>query len=500
MARYNVGVYWDDLEIQACLLRAGMGETAIEKLVRRRREQEAGKPRQSAGDDLKAILSELAVTGEIYITALNEHEVMYRQVKRPFADRRKIADTIGPEVETLLPVSEEINVDFVVLGKDAGGETILEAAAVKSTAVGKRMTECTQAGIDPEIIEAPSSALASGARNLFILGPERGYIVLHIGWRNSSLCVLHGRDISHLGALPFGFEAIAADIARESGTSVQSVISRALAEGIDAGAHLDRLIREVTIALHRSMEEVNGYILIPTGYAEHILDITERFEAADIEGNLPTLKEVAYHGPTRDILLSFMATSLAFRGIDTSDMVNFRQGELGFSKQMEKIKGFMGFWGKLIVALIVVWAIGFSTDMVLKIRLRNKLDTQIKQAFYTVFPASTPMVAPVEQLQQRLQTLQKSAGGGGNGDTPLNIIRDISEKLPAETDAVIESFALDENGMTISGTTASYDTVERIRGVLAGIKNISEVKIVSANVNQSDQRVLFKLTCKTGGA
>jgi len=66
-------------------------------------------------------------------------------------------------------------------------------------------------------------------------------------------------------------------------------------------------------------------------------------------------------------------------------------------------------------------------------------------------------------------------------------------------DAVIESFTLDENGITISGTTQSYDTVEKIKGVLSTLKHITDVKIVSANVNATDQRVMFKLTCKVGG-
>ncbi|HQP31603.1 MAG TPA: pilus assembly protein PilM, partial [Deltaproteobacteria bacterium] len=452
-----------------------------------------------AVDDLKAVLAEVGMTAEACSTALNEHEVMYRQVKRPFADRRKIADTIAPEVETLLPVAEDINVDFVILGKDAAGETILEAAAAKSAAVDKRVAECTQAGIDPEVIEAPSSALASGARNLFTLGPEQGYVILHIGWRHSSLCILHGRDIVHLGALPFGFEAIATDIARGRGVKVSAVIDQALTGGIEAGVHLDRIIREVTIALHRIPEAMPSYGLIPASYAEHIRDMRSRFAAVDFGENLPGLKGVDYPGPTRDILLSFMATALAFRGVDTADMVNFRQGDQTFSKHMERIKGFMGFWGKLLLALIVLWVVGFGTDIFLKARIKKNLDAKIKQEFYSVYAPSTAMVAPVEQLQQRLATLQKGVGGAG-GDSPLNILRSISERLPAETEAVIEGFTLDENGITISGTTASYDTVERIRSVLAGLPNISDVKIVSANVNKSDQRVMFKLTCKTGGA
>ena len=500
MARYNLGLYWDELEVQACMLRAAMGEFAIEKLVRRQRVHEVGKPRLAASEDIKSVLAELGIPVEVCITALSEHEIMYRQVKRPFTDRRKIAATIGPEVETLLPISEDINVDFVVIGKDDMGETLLEAAAAKSVSVQRLIAECASAGLDPEIIESPSSALVAGARNLFNLAPERAYVILHMGWRDTSMCILHGYDITHLGVLPFGFERIVMEVAKDAGKGVQTVIEEALQRGIQAGVHLERLVTEVIIALQRIVGDIDGYVLIPTGYAGYIRDLPDRFVASEINADLPDLKGVQYDGPTRDILLSFMAASLAFRGVDNADMMNFRKGEQPFAKSMERLKGLAGFWGKLIVAIIVVWIAGFGVDMYFKTQVKKKLDTKIKAQFTAVMSPGTPMVAPLEQMEQHLSRLQKKYGEeGGGSDTPLNIIRDISEKIPGEMDAVIESFTLDENGITISGTTQSYDTVEKIKGVLSTLKHITEVKIVSANVNATDQRVMFKLTCKVGG-
>jgi len=500
MAKYNLGLYWDDLDIQACLVRGAVGEAVIEKIVRRHRPQEAGKPKLPVAEDLKTVMDELGIQAEAGITALNEHEVMYRQIKRPFSDRRKISQTIVPEVETLLPISEDISVDFVMLGKDPAGQTVLEAAAVKSTAVQARMNVLGQIGIEPEIIEAPSSALANGARNFFLLGPERGYVVLHIGWLNSSLCILHGREIAHMGALPFGFEAIAADIARERGLTTADVVAQALSSGVKAAGNLDHVIREVSIALHRLPAEVDGYVLIPAGYAGYLTDISECFAETGIADELPALKGLEYGGPTRDVLLSFMATSLALRGIDTADVLNFRQGEQAFTKQIEKFKGMLGFWGKMFLVLLLIWVVGFGVDIFLKVQNRNKLDAAIKKEFTRVMPPATPMVAPVEQMQQRWQTLQRMFGASGGGDSPLDIIRDISAIIPRDTEARLETFTLDENGITISGSTDSYDHVERIRSGLAGLKNISDVKIVSANVNQSDQRVLFKITCRAGAS
>jgi len=240
-------------------------------------------------------------------------------------------------------------------------------------------------------------------------------------------------------------------------------------------------------------------VLIPTGYAGYLVDTQECFAESGIVGELPGLKGLEYRGATRDVLLSFMAASLALRGIDTSDMLNFRKDEQVFTKQIEKFKGMLGFCGKMVLVLLAVWGVGFGVDIFFKIQERDKLDKAIKKEFTRVMPPATPMVAPVEQLRQRWQKLQTMFGASG-GDSPLTIIRDISAIVPKDTAARFDTFTLDENGITISGSTDSYDHVERIRGGLAALRNIKDVKIVSANVNQSDQRVLFKITCRAGGA
>ena len=47
----------------------------------------------------------------------------------------------------------------------------------------------------------------------------------------------------------------------------------------------------------------------------------------------------------------------------------------------------------------------------------------------------------------------------------------------------------------ISGTTKSYENVERIKTSLSALSYVAEVKIVSANVDKLDQRVRLKLVC-----
>jgi hypothetical protein len=498
MARYSLGVYGDDTEIQACLLNSA--DASIEKIVRRRREVAQGRPVKNLDEDIKSIISEIGLSAEKNITALSGQYVMYRQMKRPFTDRKKIAETIGPEAETLLPVGDELKVDFVIVGKDDAGETLIEAAAARKAEVDKIISNCRNAGIDPEVLEAPSSAIGAGARNIFNLGPEKGYVVIHMGWRDTSICILHGNVVRHMGSAPLGFERFLEVVSKDRSISVNEAFEKAISTGIDGGIHLDRLIMEVMISLYNIPREVENYIAIPAGYAACINDLSARLQSSEIDNNLPSFKGIMYDGPTRDMMLSFMSVSLAFRGEDKADMVNFYQHGSAFSLQLGKLRAQFGLWIKAVVVLIVLWGVGYTVDTFLKYRISSKLDAQVKKQFATIMPPGTPMVDPIIQLEQRLNKLNAIYGAGSAGESPLTVLRELSEKIPPDLNTVIDSMTIDESALTLSGTTDSYENVEKIKAGLSKIPFIKEVKIVSANVNKNDQKVVFRLTCSTGGS
>jgi hypothetical protein len=257
---------------------------------------------------------------------------------------------------------------------------------------------------------------------------------------------------------------------------------------------------EVMISLYKIPREVENYIAIPAGYATCINDFSTMLESSEIYNSQPSFKGIIYDGSTKDMMLSFMSVSLAFRGEDKVDMVNFYQNANPFTAQLGKLKAQFGVWVKAAVILVVLWGIGYTADTVLKSRISHKLDAQVKKQFAMLMPPGSPMVDPVIQLEQRLKTLNSEYGtGAGAGQSPLAVMRELSEKIPADLNTVIDSLTLDESALTISGTTDSYENVEKIKSGISKIPFIREVKIISANVNKNDQKVIFKLTCSMGG-
>jgi hypothetical protein len=499
MARYTLGIYWDNVSVHACLIKAGIAEFSVEKLIGMPRDyNDRYEALHPVGEDVAALLKELHIeSSDTVVAGMPEREIMYRSLLRPFGDRRKIAQTVAPEVETLLPVIDgKIIVDYVLLGQDEAGLHRIETLATRHASVEDIISGLKEkAGIDPEIIDSPSAALLAGARNVFQLAGDTAYLFLHMGWNETSLAVLQGTTVRYVGSFPYGFGKIVSRLFGGGAIPSRELTER-LEEGIEAGELLDACIREVLIALSRIDLQHQSYALIPTGYARSINDLAERFRAsADICPGIPERDEKHRSLSINEVLDRFMPISLALRGIDNTDAVNFRKADLAYTRRMEWLRGYAGSWTKVAAAFVVLWVFGLGLNAFFNARIDGELTRRIQQEFGSVMPAGTPMVDPVKQLEQHLARITSKSGGSGGKDTPLEIIRDVHAGIPRSIDVLVENIIIDENSIMISGTTKSYENVERIKTSLSTLSYVAEVKIVSANVDKLDQRVRLKLVC-----
>jgi hypothetical protein len=499
MRRYSVGIYWDNISLQACIIKVGAADLTVEKFISMPREyDEKFAPRRRISEEIPELLRESRIEPfDTCVVGIPESETMHRSLLRPFGDRKKVAQTVTPEVETLLPILDGgIIVDYVLMGKDEAGLHRVETIAVRHGSVEKLISELKSSGIDPEIIDSPSVSLLAGARQVFSLKDHTTYLFLHMGWRDTSLAALQGTEVKYVGVFPYGFEKIATCILGEAARDPQ-VMGAKLREGIEAGKLLDASIREVLIALSRVDSSDRNYVLVPTGYACSIRDLADRFGAvADISTDLPERKIMRTDADIDDVLRRFMPLSLACRGIDGTDPVNFRKGDLGYTKKIEWLKGYAGAWTKVAAIILILWLFSLGLNISLNAKTSHQLAKLIVKEFSSVMPSGTPMVDPVKQMEQHLARLSTHGGGSLTGEaTPLEIMRDLSAGIPRNIDVLVDNIFIDEKSVTITGSAGTYDNVERIKESLASLPYIGGVKIISANVDKNDQRVRLKLVC-----
>ncbi|MCE5275419.1 MAG: pilus assembly protein PilM, partial [Deltaproteobacteria bacterium] len=266
ITRKTLGISWDDQQVQACVIRSGIAEFTVERIIRIPRElDDAGSPRHTLAEDLRVLSDRVGSEFEICVAALPENELMYRTLTRPFADRRKIAETIGLEAETLLPsLDSKLITDFVLLGEDPSGATLIQVLCTKASSVQALIGAFRATGLDPEIVDCPSVAASGGARATLDLPADTTVVLLRMGWKETSVTILFGGEIAYVGALPFGFWRLVTALAAEQGQTSRTILEKARASGIEAGEDLSGFFREILIMLEKSGKTSGEQVLVPT--------------------------------------------------------------------------------------------------------------------------------------------------------------------------------------------------------------------------------------------
>jgi type II secretory pathway component PulL len=126
----------------------------------------------------------------------------------------------------------------------------------------------------------------------------------------------------------------------------------------------------------------------------------------------------------------------------------------------------------------------------------NQLNRQIAFIFQSTFPEVTKIVDPVQQMIAAVgQEREKNMFTGEIDEEILNIdiINEISSRIPKEQDVEITNFVRGDDSLVISGNTDTFNNVDDIKGRLENAEIIKNVTISSANLEKSSNRIQFKL-------
>ena len=78
---------------------------------------------------------------------------------------------------------------------------------------------------------------------------------------------------------------------------------------------------------------------------------------------------------------------------------------------------------------------------------------------------------------------------------PLSILNEVSSKIGPDLDVKLNEFASDEKEFTVSGTTVSFASAEKIKAALEQVKGVSQVEMQSLDLAPGKQ-VRFKMRGK----
>jgi hypothetical protein len=134
----------------------------------------------------------------------------------------------------------------------------------------------------------------------------------------------------------------------------------------------------------------------------------------------------------------------------------------------------------------------FFLDYYLKERAYQYLVSEPNRIYRLSFPKSPPIKDPVRIFREKTRLLEKEPGSVAAVTNPLSVLNEVSSKIGPDLDVKLNEFASDEKEFTISGTTISFASAEKIKAALEQVKGVSQVEMQSLDLAAGKQ-VKFKM-------
>jgi general secretion pathway protein L len=434
------------------------------------------------------------------VCAIPGDRVTRRHMHLPFRDRRRVGQAVPYEVESETPFDlEDVFVDWELVGSGRAGAEVV-ATVVPRAEVARRLAALRALGLAPRVLEVEGLVLANLATLLDLPGTR---LVIDLGHRKTTLCLLVGGTPRAARTLPIGGLHLTRAIARERGIGLEQAEEIKCREGVlptpgmlatgspAAMRVLDLLLRD----LARSFGSFEVQLGAPAEKAiEAITLIGGGARLARIEQilaertGIPTARLAVPPGPATGALLAAgdplrfaPALALALRGsFQTRTRTNFLQGEFAPRLDLRGLGRQLRGTGLLAAAaLVLALAVGASR-IGLESRRARVLEAELARIWSEAQPGR-PVPADVPRaLEQSLREARQRAdllGIYGGSLSALDLLAEISRLVPADLTLVFEELSIDGQVVRVRGHTSSYAAVDQLRGALATFPSFADIRV-----------------------
>lgn len=520
MARRILGLDMGSHAVKAVELRQSLRELA---LVQARSLPVSDAPSLPA--EIRDFLDTYDLPRDFAVASVAGDRLSTRRVSFPFRDARKIRAAVPFEVEAQVPFDlDDYFVDFEVVAEREGGTDVV-AALVPKTEVALLLGSLREARLEPRIVEAEGLALA----NLAAFFPLEGTRLLaDVGHRKTTLCLcVDGRAVA-ARTLPVAGHAITQALAGELGISEVEAERRKIEQGVlgpaqpsPAGsAVVDRLARELMRTLgalepllpprEDDAPLIDEITLLGGSAHLHQLDeyLAER-SGLRVRRLAPGTGELGVAMlALGDPLLFAPALALALRGsMKAGTRMNFRQDELahridfaGLAREFRSTGVILGIAALLALA-------GVAAQIFLADRRSDAVERRSLALYNEAFPAQPPpanVTAAMRDAVGKAQNTADTLGVYRGNLSALDILTEISSRVPKDLDVVLEELVIDGQVVQIKGHTPAFGSVDRLRAELARYEPFSSIVVgdITSDPRRGGQSFSMRisLSADAGGA
>lgn len=416
-------------------------------------------PAMPLADQVRAFLARHPANADMVLSALPGDGAAYRILDLPFRDWRKLQQTVPFELESQVPFAvDDAIVDFQVLERTATGTRVFAALAPRAR-IEEHLKLLADAGLDPAVVDfAPLSTL--NVLQLFEGERPQRYAFLHLSAGRGTLAIYRDGRLTNLRVIDVGAEPTAPALLREIGWSLKS-LNGGPPEADDAepppilvgGASGTELIELLRATMGLTVQRLE--------------DLPLRQLPSALHGRQGT------YAP---------ALGLALREIADEPTLglNFRREDYSYRRGQEEIQGALQRLAALSAVVLVLFLLWQGVSYYQLSRHYGELRDVVAQAFHAALP-NVPIVDEAEQLQQEIKKLQKQQQqlgfGPGGPASPLEVLRQLSERAPTDPRMNVDELTIDADGVHVRAKTSSFEAVETVRRKIAESPLFGDVQV-----------------------
>lgn len=442
------------------------------------------------------------------------HIVSSRIIEFPFVNVKKLDQMVGFELENYVPTEiENMMIDYHVLEKTNEFLKIL-CVYFPVEKIEPYLGALSKAALDPKYFGSDLVDL-SGISQVAMLPKEGYYAICDIGHTKTNLCLMEGQELRYARTIGIGGIHFTKAIQRAFNLNYEKAEALKISRGkifvheeesdqisrtlIDVSRELTSNIRQTFIGFDSFFGSKTKSAIYCTGGGAKLVGLLD-YISFQLRLNVLELDPIAmvnHHLPDPEENAPMMVQALAnaLRPVYSNryPRINFRKGNFPYKQDIQLITKELRYAG-VFLAVIVFLGIGyyFYADHYYSKRMAA-LDKKIENSIHADYPdlkLSEPkgkskkeagtLDRYVKTVKKQLETIrsQVDTGFGVGQATVLEVMREISEKLPPKKELTFEvsEFSFSDDFIRMKARTNDPRNPNQIVAALQNSNLFSEIE------------------------
>lgn len=211
---------------------------------------------------IKAALKESSVNSKLAATSVSGASVIIKHISLPKTDPKELEDQVYFEAEQYIPFNmTEISLDFQVVQEDMGdGKMDILLVAAKKDFIQKRVAAVKEAGLELEILDVDSLALANVYWENYQHVPDSAALLIDVGASITKINIVNGKSTLFTRDVAVGGKNLTLEIQNKMNVSFQEAETLkldAIASGQipeEMGPLITAIVENIALEVRRSLD------------------------------------------------------------------------------------------------------------------------------------------------------------------------------------------------------------------------------------------------------